>query len=203
MILMSNSGLPIIHIEQIQGGHKGQFVNSETQRILSRLMSIPLQSIQDECNRVANSRREKWKNKDQNAMMIEEGLTNIPYKQGIRELDPSFLLTAPLNIHAQILDFHLDALYPQQSANREAAAGVPSGGDPMNPKLMIFLPTLEVKNSSITWKHKPGTSFGSVIVHEFLHLYGDTPELRPGVVDGVIRHTDVGTEAIRNLIGDF
>jgi hypothetical protein len=63
----------------------------------------------------------------------------------------------------------------------------------MNPKLMIFLPTLEVKNSSITWKHKPGTSFGSVIVHEFLHLYGDTPELRPGVVDGVIRHTNVGT----------
>jgi hypothetical protein len=67
---------------------------------------------------------------------------------------------------------------------------------------MIFLPTLEIINSTITWTHRPMTSFKSVIIHEFLHLCGDAESPTRDIVDGVIRHTKVGTEAIEALIDD-
>jgi hypothetical protein len=64
---------------------------------------------------------------------------------------------------------------------------------------MVFLPTLQVTNSTITWIHSK-TSFKSVIIHEFLHLCGDVESPTTEIVDGVIRHTKVGTEAIEPLI---
>ena len=67
---------------------------------------------------------------------------------------------------------------------------------------MIFLPMLEVANSTITWTHQPGTSFRSVIIHEFLHLCGEVKTPSRDIVDGVIRHTMVGTKAIGPLIPD-
>jgi Zn-dependent metallo-hydrolase RNA specificity domain len=121
--------------------------------------------------------------------MIEENLPNKTYEEGIRELYPDFLLTTPLSIHIQIFDVCIDALYPQYSYNRDVAAGVLSG-DPTNPKLMIFLPTLEVAGSLIKWTNYRET-FKQVIIHEFLHLYGD---LRKGVVDGRIRHNHSASE---------
>jgi hypothetical protein len=58
--------------------------------------------------------------------MIEYGLEHTTYGRGIRELDPSFLLTAPLTVHILVFDSRIDVLYPQYLANHEAAAGVPS-----------------------------------------------------------------------------
>jgi hypothetical protein len=60
----------------------------------------------------------------------------------------------------------------------------------MNPKLMIFLPTLEVINSTITWTHRLKTSFKSIIIHEFLHLCGDVESPTRKIVDGVIRQVE-------------
>ena len=102
-----------------EGGDKGEVVNSVTLEILNRLTNIPVQSFQDELNRVAGLRRERWRNKIQNTMMIEERLPNISYAQGIRELDPSFLLNAPSFIYVRILDLRVDDLNPKYSANRE------------------------------------------------------------------------------------
>ena len=95
-----------------------------------------------------------WITKNPNDFMVEYGLERTTYGSGIRELDPPFLLAAPLTIHIQVFDCRIDVLDSQYSTNREAAAGVTSG-DPMNPKLMLFLPTLEVINSTITWVHRP------------------------------------------------
>ena len=39
-------------------------------------------------------------------------------------------------------------------------------------------------------------------MHEFLHLCGDVKTPKKDIVDGVIRHTMVGTEALKNLLGD-
>jgi hypothetical protein len=41
-----------------------------------------------------------------------------------------------------------------------------------------------------------------VIIHEFLHLCGEVKTPSPDIVDGVIRHTMVGTIAIEPLIPD-
>ena len=182
-------------MDRVDGGQKGQTVSSETQRILNRIMSQSIQKIQAECNRVANLRREKWKDKDQNAMMIEEGLPNISYKQGIRELDPPFSLTCPASVHMNILD-------SVSSHNPKVAAQVITNlSDRLNPKLEVFLPTLDVKGSTINWIGFT-TTFQSVIIHEFLHLCGDIQTPFNEIRDGLIRHTWIGTEAITNLIGN-
>ena len=187
-----------IYVDTVDEGEKAQIVSSTTQRILRQLIEIPVQTIQEECNRVVKMYRAKWKVKNPSDRMIEEDLPDKTYEEGIKELYPDFLLTAPLSIHIQIFDFRIDVLDPLYSNNRDAAAGVPSG-DPINPKLMIFLPTLEVNGSLIKWTNYRET-FQQVIIHEFLHLYGDVPALRQGVVDGRIRHNMVGTGAIEPLI---
>jgi hypothetical protein len=156
-------------------------------------MALPILKIQDECNRVANLYREKWRAKDQNAMMIEEGLPNISYKQGIRELDPPFLLTSPSSVHMSILNL-------VNSPNPKVAAKVLINlSDYLNPKLEVFLPTLDVGVSTICWIGFT-TTFQSVIIHEFLHLCGDIETPFNKIRDGLIRHTWIGTEAITNLI---
>jgi hypothetical protein len=190
-----------VYVDRIDGGAKGQTIYSETRKILDRLLSIDLHDIENECNRIAKVYHGIWSTKNLNDFMVEYGLEHTTYGSGIRELDPPFLLTAPLTVHIQVFDFRVDVLYLQYSNNREAAAAVPSG-DPMNPKLMIFLPTLEVINSTITWTHRPMISFKSVIIHEFLHLCGEVKTQTRDIVDGVIRHTMVGTEAIESLIAD-
>lgn len=187
-----------IYVDTVAERDKAQIVNSTTQRILRQLIEIPIQTIEEECNRVANMYRVKWKAKNPNDRMIKEDLPNMTYEEGIKELYPDFLLTAPVSIHIQIFDCRIDVLYPQYSGNRDAAVGVPSG-DPINPKLLVFLPTLEVNGSLIKWTNYRET-FQQVMIHEFLHLYGDVPGLRHGVVDGRIRHNMVGTEAIEHLM---
>jgi hypothetical protein len=59
---------------------------------------------------------------------------------------------------------------------------------------------LEIINSTIIWTHRPKTSFKSVMIHEFLHLCGEVETPTRKIVDGVIRHTMVGREAIEPLI---
>jgi hypothetical protein len=90
----------------------------------------------------------------------------------------------------------MNELGPQYSDKRDAAAGVLP--DTMNPLLMIFLPTLEISSSTIKWINYVPT-FKSVIMHEFLHLCGDVKTPQKEIVDGVIRHTKIGTEALEKL----
>jgi hypothetical protein len=185
-------------VDTVGGGAKVQIVSSTTQRILRQLMAIPIQRIEEECNRVANMYRVKWNVKNPSDRMIEEDLPNMTFEEGIKELYPDFLLTAPVSIHIHIFDCRIDIPYPQYSGNMDVAAGVPSGG-PINPKLLVFLPTLQVNGSLIKWTNYRET-FRQVIIHEFLHLYGDVSGLRRGVVDGRIRHNMIGTGAIEPLI---
>jgi hypothetical protein len=198
---MAANSLTDLYVDRIDGDSTGQTVYSETRRILDKLFSLDLHRIENECNKVANLYHEKWTRKNPNDFMIEEDLQHTRYENGIRELHPPFLLTAPSTVHIQVFDFRIDALNPQYSNNREAAAAtIVNSADPTNPNLMIFLPTLEIVNSMITWTHRPTTSFKSVIIHEFLHLCSDIPSPTNKIVDGVIRHTMVGTEAIASLI---
>jgi hypothetical protein len=48
---MSDPCSPAIILEKVQGGSKGLIINSETLRILRQLMSIPLQTIENECRK--------------------------------------------------------------------------------------------------------------------------------------------------------
>jgi hypothetical protein len=192
-----------IYVDRIDGGTKGQTVFSETRRILDKLFSIDLHRIENECNKVANLYRDKWARKNPNDFMIEEDLQHTTYENGIRELHPPFSLTAPSIVHIQVFDFCIDVLDPRYSNNRKTPAATEfNPADPENPKLMIFLPTLEVINSTITWIHGPKTLLKSVIIHEFLHLCGDVKSSTRDIVDGVIRHTRVGIEAIEHLMKD-
>jgi hypothetical protein len=202
---MSGSCLPHITIEPVQGGEKGQFVSSETQKILRKLLSIPLQRIEDECNKVAGKYRNLWNTKNSSDIMNEYGLPNTTYKDGLRELDPEFLLSCPSTIRMYIRDVHVDAILHEKKNNHDAAAAVSfsktstSEIDLQNPSLQVFLPTLEVKDSKIIWIHRPLTSFTSIIIHEFLHLCGEVKGPQRDIVDGVIKHTMIGTEAIEPL----
>jgi hypothetical protein len=202
---MSGLCSPPIIVEQTQGKDKDKFVNTETQRILHRIMTIPLQRIQDECNKVANKYRDLWNTKNPNDIMNEYGLPITTYKDGLRELDPAFLLTCPSTIRLNICELYIDAKFPKEK-NRNVASCVSfsrissSEIDLQNPILHIFLPTLEVKDSTITWPHRPAVSFTSIIIHEFLHLCGEVKTPQRGIVDGVVRHTMIGTEAIEPLL---
>ena len=122
-------------IDRIDPGDKGKIVSSETTRILNRLLEIDLRVIEGECNKVANMYRSRWNAKNPNDHMIEEYLPNLTYKDGIKELYPDFLLTAPSIapsiIHIQILDLYADALNSKYAANHDAAAGIlPHPTDP-------------------------------------------------------------------------
>ena len=175
-------------VDPPEGGQKGQFVNSETQRILDHLMNIPTQTLQNECNRVATDYRDQWRSKNRAAMMLDPGLPNggldnISYQQGIDEIAPPYLLAPPFSIRVKILD-SVSKINP--SAAAEVVTTYP------NPSLDIFLPTLNVQNSKIKWNNYLDT-FETIIVHEFLHLFGDIQK------DGVIRHNWVPTKALSNL----
>jgi hypothetical protein len=117
--------------------------------------------------------------------------------QMYQRITSSFLAYCTVNhSHPHIYDY-------RYSSNPKAAAiTVVNTVDPKNPNLVIFLPTLEVANSTITWTNFM-TPFKSVIIHEFLHICGDIESPTAEIVDGVIRHTKVGTEAIEPLIADY
>lgn len=125
---------------------------------------------------------------------MEERLPDLTYREGLGELYPDFLLIAPSTIHIQIFDLHVDALDLTYAANHDAAAGVLP--HPTDPILMIVLPTQKVNGSTIIWINRPSTSFRCIITHEFLHLCGEVKTSQGDIVDGVIRHTMVGWEAI-------
>jgi hypothetical protein len=185
-------------VDSIGGGPKGQTMYSETKRILDMLFRIDLHVVENECNRVAKSYRNVWNAKNPSDHMIKEYLPNLTYREGVKELYPDFLLTAPSTVHVRIFDLYMDTLNSEYAPNHDAAAGVlPHPSDPI---LMIFLPTLEVEGLKITWRHRPSTTFRSIIIHEFLHLCGEVKTPQRDIIDGVIRHTMVGREAIEPLI---
>lgn len=119
----------IIVLELVQGGSKGQFVCSETQRILLKIMTVSLQTIQDECNSVAGGCRISWISKKPNEMMNENGyrLPGITYKDGLKELHPQFLLSCPSTIRISILDSRID--------NSSDVCAAINDDDPPNPVL--------------------------------------------------------------------
>jgi hypothetical protein len=189
--------LPILIPRNVEGENKGKLVFFEIKKMLDTLFSIDLERIQQECNRVAIIYRDKWSTKNPNKLMIEEGLEHTSYGNGIIELDPPFLLNTPVSINIYVLNSRVDRIDSTKSPDACAAVNVQ---DPQNPLLYVFLPTLEVINSTIIWTHRPMTSFKSVMIHEFLHLCGEVETPTRKIVDGVIRHTKIGTEAIDPLI---
>jgi hypothetical protein len=151
---LSDLCLPSIIVDHVEGESKGQIVSSETQKFLRKLMSIPLKTIQDECNKT-NEYRDLWNTINPNNMMTEYGLEYTTYMEGIRELDPAFLLTCPCTVRRNVWERYPDALFPEIANNHYAAAAVSHPTvltlDLLNPVLHVFLPTLELKNSTITW----------------------------------------------------
>jgi hypothetical protein len=189
--------LPILISRSVEGENKGKLVFFETKKMLDTLFSIDLERVQQECNRVATFYRDKWSIKDPNELMLEEGLEHTTYGNGIVELHLPFMLNEPASINIYVLNSHIDGIDPTKSPDACAAVNFQ---DPQNPILYVFLPTLEVINSTIIWTHRPMISFKSVMIHEFLHLCGEVETPTRKIVDGVIRHTKVGTEAIDPLI---
>ncbi len=183
-------------VERVDGGDRGQIVSFEVQKILNMLLSLGVEYIQNECNSVANHYRDLWSKRNPTDFMTEYGLQDVTYESGINELYPSFSLVEPCTIRLNVLNSRMNELGPQYSDKRDVAAGVLP--DAMNPVLMIFLPTLEISGSTITWINYVPT-FKSVITHEFLHLCGDVKTPEKEIVDGVIRHTKIGTEALERL----
>jgi hypothetical protein len=157
-------------------------------------MTVSLQTIQDECNRVAGGCRISWIAKKPNEMMNENvyRLPGITYKDGLKELHPQFLLSCPSTIRISILDSRID--------NSSDVCAVINDDDPPNPVLSVFLPTLELNGSTIKWTFHKDT-FHQFMIHEFLHLCGDSPTQREDVVDGIIRHNIVAFNAIEPLLG--
>jgi hypothetical protein len=58
---------------------------------------------------------------------------------------------------------------------------------------------LEISNPIVRWINYKQT-FQQVIIHEFLHLCGEVETAQRKIVDGVIRHTMIGTKAIEPLL---
>lgn len=184
--------MTFIQVIDTEGGEKGHIVRRETQRLLNKLLSLGVKNIENECNEVANRYRELWKDKNPNDSMTEFGLPHNKFSEGISELDPPFLLTEPSFIRAEILNA-TDSSNPKLSAKVVAKQS-----DMPNPKIMLYLPAFDVSDSKIAWIGFEDP-FRTIIVHEFLHCCGDIPELRPGLVDGLIRYNKIGTEAFNNL----
>lgn len=196
-VLMSGLSSPHISItEPVQGGDKGQFISTETQKILRKIISIPLQRIQGECNKVANEYHDLWSTKNPNDKITEYGLESTTYEKGIIELDPPFSLITPSTIRISILNSRINTMDSSKSPDASSAV---NDLDPRNPILYVFLPTLEITGPIIRWTNYRET-FQQIIIHEFLHLYGDSPNQRQGVVDGRIRHNIVPFTAIEPLL---
>ena len=170
---------------------KGTRLARLLKNIFVHFLSLDITNIRNECNNLSNKYRALWGLKNPSDFMSEYGLPNTSFGDGIRELDPPFLLRLPSTIRIDVLDLR----YPN---DRYTPAAV-NFQDLINPVLVIFLPTLEVRGSTITWAHGSMMPFRSIIMHEFLHTCGDVPGLGEGLIDGVIRHTMIGIEALENL----
>lgn len=183
-----DSELIEIIVETTENGEKGEVVRAETLRILNRLTGMHIQLFQEECNTVAQYFREQWRSRNQASMMLDPslpngGLNSTSYEDGIDEISPPFLLNPPISIHVYILT-SVSSFNPARAA--ETYPTYP------NPSLKIFLPSLNITNLKIKWNNYVD-SFESIIVHEFLHLYGDIQK------DGVIRHNWMPANALSNL----
>jgi hypothetical protein len=185
--------LPPIIWEIIEGGKIGHNIADRTQVLIADFFLLGIKRIEEECNKVSSKYLSLWEAMPSTDLLKEYHL-NITYQDGCRELKPTFQLFEPSSIRSRIFDSCLE-LRPDTPALIQHSIG-----DPLNPILLLFLKTLEIKNSGIFWK---GTSitFESIVNHELLHACGDSPILRQGVIDGVIRHTMVCNEAILNLTG--
>ena len=111
---------------------------------------------------------------------------HLTFEDGLSELHPPFELFEPSNIRINVLG-------SRNAMNAKVGATITHfPHDPFNPILTIYLEPLEITDSTIRWKGF-SNSFESIIYHELLHACGDSPILRNGIRDGVIRHTMIGT----------
>jgi hypothetical protein len=68
-------------------------------RVLDHVVIRPVvhtNDIENKCNSLAKLYRVAWATRNPDDFMIQDGLEYITYRNGIVELDPPFLLTAPL-----------------------------------------------------------------------------------------------------------
>lgn len=137
--------LVTIQVRRVEGEDKGHKVSEVTQEHLCTFLSLDITNIRNECNNLSNKYRALWGLKNPSDFMSEYGLPNTSFGDGIRELDPPFLLRLPSTIRIDVLDLQ----YPK---DRYTPAAV-NFQDLMNPVLVIFLHTLEVRGSTITWAH--------------------------------------------------
>lgn len=185
--------MPTVSWKTIEGREKGSTVALSVEAVVNKFFNLGVKNIQDECNNVLNKYRIFWSLKPPTNLMGEYHLS-VTYGDGRRELEQAFELFEPTSIHGKILDCY----YPGNL--NTAATTQHSIDDPMNPLLTIYAKALQVKGSTtIVWTGF-STSFESIIYHEILHACGDSPILKKEIHDGVIRHTMVCSEAIKNLL---
>jgi hypothetical protein len=184
--------LPAIIWDLIEGGQKGQTIALSVKSLINGFFALGIENIYNECNNVSLKYRALWAPRPSTDLMSEYNLP-ITYKEGSKELESEFKLFEPSSIRIRIID----SLYQE---NAQVPAMIEhSLINPTNPLLTIYLKSMEVIDSKITWKGS-SISLQSIINHELLHACGDSPILRSEIHDGVLRHTMVCNEAINNLI---
>ena len=175
--------------EQVEGNQKGLIVRLETQLAIDAFFGLGIINIQNECNEVAKKYRALWGSKPQTELMKEYYL-DIPYSQGLRELEPTYELSAPQTLRIRILDSAM-----QGRPDTPAMVTFPENDETL-PLVTIFLNSVQIKEDTVMCKGNP---FSLVVYHELAHACGEISKPGRPIHDGIIRHTLVIAEAIKNL----
>jgi hypothetical protein len=187
--------MPAVVNARVEGGDNGLLVEAQAKRAITTFFSIGIKKIQNQLNREAQQVANKWKTEPQTERMTNEGLPDLTYEAGLRELSVPFELFEPAKI---VLDI-VDSSHPRNSDVPAAQRFI----DAVNTKyseswIQVYLRAFNFEGKNIMLRFNPTIPFRCVIYHELIHACGDTPDLR-GIVDGVIRHTTVGCMAILSL----
>jgi len=184
--------MPQVVSARVEGRIFGKIALEQTNQAIDKFFSIGVKRIEKALNEGAERAKKEWSSKATGMQMSNEGLSNLSYEAGVKELAIPFELFEPEKI---VLDI-VDSEYP---GNRD----VPAAQDFIEPKannykkswIRIFLRAFDFNGTQIVLRFSPGTPFRCVIYHELLHACGDTKDLR-GIVDGAIRHSMIGCKAI-------
>ena len=181
--------MPKLVIRQCDGGKKGELCREITEKAFQNFFSYGVERIADACNTKRKSLIAAWQAKNPEAAMDEYDLS-IPYRRGIEEITPPFMLKEPESVEVYLLEGSRSEVHPYAPMD---ITDISANEDFTSLRVNIYLDLIKYSGGNV---RVPAAreSVEELVYHELLHACGDVQYY------GILRHNLIGIASVNELL---